>query len=121
MKVLTCPLDHKQLLCGSAPWWTLSPGKQWRGGALKEVRSWTEERFYRLRCELVSGRGQVQGPTMQSRGKGSRQPKGTGQVCVFVKVEEGPAWCERLSTDPVWHRKWQVFLASSPRDTGHSR
>lgn len=55
--------------------------------------------------DLVSGRGQVQGPALQSRGKGSRQPEGRGQACVFVKVEEGAAWCEPMSTDPVWHRK----------------
>lgn len=55
--------------------------------------------------ELVSGRGQVKGPALQSRGKGSRQPKGRGHACVFVKVEEGPTCCEHMSTDPVWHRK----------------
>lgn len=40
--------------------------------------------------ELESGRGQFQGPMLQSRGPGSRQPNGTGQACVLVKMKGLP-------------------------------
>lgn len=126
MKVLTCPLEHKQLLCASAPWWALSSGKQWRGGALTDKGAGQRRlhlRFHRLRCGAGSwsqAEGRSRDPQCKVEGRvaGSLQEQGK---CVFVKVEEGPAWCEHLRTDPVWHRKWQVFQASSPRDTGHSR